>query len=106
VDKKPLISKYLSIGIILLFIGTYSIPAVAQSQDDNQSQGIIFNLMFVMTVSWSANETSKPISPGETREVNITITYLVTRGIYGRLLLQLLKGKSFPLQLSIENKSD
>ena len=61
--------------------------------------------MFVLNVSWG-NETGEPISPGETREVNITISYIVTRGLYGTLLLQILKGKSFPIQLSIEDKPD
>jgi hypothetical protein len=101
-----MIRKWLAIGIILLFIGTYSIPAVAHSQDDNQPQGIIFNLMFVMNIWWG-NETQTPISPGETREVNLTVNYVVTHGAYRwRLLLHLLDGSSFPIRLAIENKSD
>ena len=76
----------------------------AQQNSQNLPQGIFFNLQFSLTVSWNASQT--PILPGETREVNITITYAVNRGLYGRLLLQILKGKSFSIQLSIEDKPD
>jgi hypothetical protein len=100
------VKEALAVGIILLFIGTYSIPAVAHPQDDNKPQGIFFNLQFTYIITWEANATQEPIMPGETREVNMTISYTVTRGALGRLLLQLLEGKSFPIQLSIEDKPD
>jgi hypothetical protein len=90
---------------VIVIILTNSSTALAKPQNGYRPQGL-FNLQFVLNVSWPGNETSEPISPGETRDVNITISYLVTRGLYGTLLLQLLKGKSFPIQLSIEDKPD
>jgi len=36
-DKKPLIGKWLAIGIILLFVGTCTIPASAQNTEKSQS---------------------------------------------------------------------
>ena len=96
--------KYSVIFVVIGILFTCSPLAFAQSQDEYHPQGI-FHLQFVLTVSWG-NETQTPISPGETREVNMTIYYCVTRGVYGGLLLQLLKGKSFPIQLSIEDKPD
>ncbi|MCX6671313.1 MAG: hypothetical protein NTX92_05290 [Euryarchaeota archaeon] len=98
--------KYSVIFVVIVILFTCSPLALAQSQDDYHPQGIFFNLQFSLTVSWNASQTSTPILPGETREINITITYTVNRGLYGRLLLQLLKGKSFPIQLSIEDKPD
>jgi hypothetical protein len=97
--------KYSLISVVIVILFTCIPSASAQSQDVHQPQGFFFNLQFVLTISWG-NETSTPISPGETRDVNLTITYTVTRGVYGRLLLKLLEGKSFPIQLSIEDKPD
>jgi len=103
--KTTRMKKYSVLFVVLVILFTCSPFALAQSEDVYHPQGFFFNLQFVLTISWG-NETSTPISPGETREVNLTITYTVTRGLYGRLLLQLLKGKSFPIQLFIEDKLD
>jgi hypothetical protein len=104
-DKKPLISKYLSVGIIFLLLVTYGVPAVAHPLDDNQPQCFIFSLGFAITLHWH-NGTQEPISPGETREVNLTIIFFVYYGAFARWLLHLLEGKLFPFQLYVEDKPD
>ncbi len=97
--------KYSVLLVVLVALFTCSPLALAQSHDDYHPQGI-FHLQFVLFVSWG-NETQTPISPGETREVNLTVGYVVTHGAYWwRLLLRLLDGSSFPIRLAIENKSD
>jgi len=63
----------------------------------------IFHLQFALTISWQGNATHTPISNGETRQVNITIGYTVTRGAFGKFLLRLLEGRSFTIRLSIED---
>jgi hypothetical protein len=89
--------------IVILFSSSFS--AVAQPPGSHHPQGLFFNLQFVMIVSWNGSQSEEPISPGETREVNLTVTYVVTHGLYGRLLVRLLEGKSFPLYFSIVNTS-
>jgi hypothetical protein len=109
VDKKSnrmritRMKKYTVIFVVIVILFTCSPSALAQSQNDYHPRSI-FHRQFSLTVSWNA--TATPILPGETREVNMTFTYTVNQGAYGRLILQLLKGKSFSIQLSIENKSD
>jgi hypothetical protein len=98
------VKKYSVLFAVIVILFTFSPLALAQSQDGYHPR-CIFHLQFVLTISWG-NETQEPISPGETREVNLTISYVVSRGVYGRLLLQLLKGKSFPIQLFIGDKPD
>ena len=71
---------------------------------------VIINKVFLIfnsfvNISWG-NETQTPIQPGETREVHLIITYGVLRGIFGRMLLQILEGRSFPILVSIEDKPD
>jgi len=88
--------------IVILFGSSFS--AAAQPPSGYCPQGL-FHLMFVINISWNASQLEEPITPGETREVNLTITYVVTYGLYGRLLLRLLEGKSFPLYLTILNTS-
>lgn len=84
---------------------TSSPLALAQSSRSSHPGGFINNLQFVLNISFG-NETAQPISPGETREVTLNIYYLVTRGLFGRWLLQLLEGKPLLIQLSIEDKPD
>jgi len=94
--------NFFILSIVILL--TNSSLALAQPQNGYHPQGF-FNLQFVIDLSWG-NETQEPISPGETREVNLTVTTCVTRGAYGRWLLQLLEGRTFPIQLSIVDKPD
>jgi len=98
--------KYSVLFVVIVILFTCSPLALAQSQDDYRPRGIFFNLQFTFIITWDVNEIQEPIMPGETREVNMTISYTVTRGALGRLLLQLLEGKSFPIQLSVEDKPD
>jgi hypothetical protein len=90
---------------VIVIILTNGSTALAKPQNGYQSQGL-FNLQFVMYVSWPENETGKPISPGETREVHLTISSTVTRGALGGILLRILEGGTFPIQLSIEATPD
>jgi len=88
---------------IIVMLLLQSSLASAQPQNDYHKQGL-FGLQFVITIAW--NETQTPIHPGEVREVHLIITYTVTRGAYGRILLLLLEDRPFPLRLSIGDKSD
>jgi len=88
------------IGILFTNISVTSAPP-----EQGRNKSCLFNLQFIVCITWG-NETHTPIRPGETREVNLTITYYITRGIYGKMILQILKGKTFPIRLSIEDKSD
>jgi hypothetical protein len=87
--------------IIFVLLSSYSF-VVAQPQKESRNR--LIHLQFSTTVSWNASQSSTPILPGETREVNITITYTVNRGAYGKFLLRLLDGRSFSIQLAIEEK--
>jgi hypothetical protein len=61
----------------------------------------IFHLQYVLTTCWDANQTYAPISNGETREVNITVQSMVTRGAFGKILLRLLEGSPYNIHLSV-----
>ena len=98
--KKALI-LFTIIVILLLNCSLVS----AQPQKSSYKQGL-FNLQLVMTISWDGNDTQTPIHPGEVRQVLLQVTYAVTRGPFGGMLLYLLEGRAFPLRLSIINKSD
>ncbi len=59
-DKKPLFSKYLAIGIILLFVGTCIIPVTAQTitKSDVVPSIIIHKIFFVGTLdNYTINDT-------------------------------------------------
>jgi hypothetical protein len=86
-------------ALVILF--AHTLPVVAQPQRTYQPQ-CLNNCQFVISIWWG-NDTYQPILPGETREVNLTIYYHVTRGLFGKIFLQLLKGGSFPIQLSVED---
>ena len=93
---------YVLVTILILLCSNCFV--VAQPQKESR-KGII-HLQFSTTVYWNTSRTSTPILPGETREVNITITYTVNRGAYGKLLLRLLEGRPFSIQLCIEERPD
>jgi hypothetical protein len=93
-----------SVFLIIFVLLSSNSFVVAQPQKESRNRFI--HLQFSTTVSWNNSQSSTPILPGETREVNITITYTVNRGAYGKLLLRLLEGRSFSIQLSIEEKPD
>ena len=91
---------------VIVILLTNSSLAIAQPQDGYHTQGLFFNLQFVMTISWGANETQTPIHPGEARQVHLIVAHTVARGALGRMLLRLLEDRPFPIRLSIEDKPD
>jgi hypothetical protein len=88
--------------VLLGMVLSYSPLSVAQSTTMHHPRSI-FHLQYVFTISWSENQTDIPISNGETREVNITITYSVLYGAYQKFLLRLLEGRSFTIHISSVN---
>jgi hypothetical protein len=89
-------------SVIIILLTNISI-ASARPEQGNNKQGL-FGLQFVMTISWY--ETQTPIHPGEVRQVHLIVSYTVTRGALGSMLLRLLGGRPFPLRLSIGDKPD
>jgi len=89
---------------IIVMLLLQSSLASAEPQNGYHKQGL-FNLQFFVNISWG-NETQTPIQPRETREVHLIITYGVLHGVFGRMLLQILEGRSFPIRVSIEDKPD
>ncbi len=69
-------------------------------------QKSIFHLQYVLTVSWDDTPIRTPLLNGETRKINFTLKYGVTRGAYGKFLLRLLEGRPFTIHLSVENTPD
>lgn len=87
------------LGILLMSVFATVIPST--------SAGLLFNLQSVVTVTWSGNQTEKPVVPrGAIRQVDIDVTYMVTRGVLGKNLLYLYSGKTAFIKLSIESTSD
>jgi len=106
-DKYPLLRKCLAVGIILLFIGTCSIPATAQdaeksvlqtsnasAQKTDISHSLVprggFGLSSTIWVTWNASETEEPFEPGGApRSINLTVTYgtVIGRPIIDKIIL-------------------
>jgi hypothetical protein len=103
--KKKGMKKILILCATIVILLQQSSLASAQSQKEYQNQGL-FGLQFVMTISWGANQTQEPIHLGEVRTVPVLIDYSVVRGAFGNILLHLLRGRPFPLELSIVDKPD
>ena len=103
--KIKVVRDFCFVFLIIFVLFSSNSFVVAQPQKESPNAGL-FPLQFSITVSWNASQTSQPISPGETREVILDVTYTVNKGLLGGLLLHLLKGKSFSIQLSIEEKPD
>jgi len=103
--KKRGMRNFFILCTIIVIILTNGSTALAKPQNGYQPQGL-FNLQFVMNITWGANETQTPIRPGEIREVQINIIYTVTRGAYGRILLCRLEDRPFFFRLSIGDKPD
>jgi hypothetical protein len=102
--KTRVMRNRIAVYTIMVILLTNISVASAQPQKGSHKQGL-FDLQFVMTISWG-NETQTPIHPGEVREAHLEITYVVTHGEFGRILLRLLQGRPFPMRLSIEGKPD
>ena len=70
------------------------------------SAGLIFNLQSVIGVSWSGNETAEPVVPrGAIRPVGIEVSYVVTRGVFGRGVIAAYTGKNAFIKLEIVEHS-
>jgi hypothetical protein len=96
------------ICIVFLVIGVYlSGTSLGEAQPVAEKHpNDFFSLQFVLTISWPAIDLEEPISPGETREVHLTISSTVVHGVFGKLLLRILKGTTFLIQLAIAEKSE
>lgn len=88
--------------LVLLFAQS---PLVFAQPQSLSHPGCLFNLQFVTVVSWG-NETDEPIAPGETREVRLSISSMVTHGAYGRILLHLLEGSTYQIHLTVVEKPE
>jgi len=66
----------------------------------------IFHLQFTLIVWWNGSQLTTPILPGEIREINLNLTYGVNKGLWGKLLLRFLEGRSFPIQILLDDKPD
>jgi hypothetical protein len=105
VDRNPIIRKYITVGIIFLFIGVCITPAIAQvgegpslptrrssQKTDIGLSGVLAGgsaLESVISLSWNANETEEPLEPGGApRSINITVTYhVLVSSFIGRFIL-------------------
>ncbi len=104
--KTTRMRNYSVLLVVIMIITTSSPFVLGQSQDVHHPQSI-FHLQFALFISWDLNQTTTPFSPGETREINVTVQYIVAHGAYWwRLFFHFLDGKTFPIHLSIDNKSD
>ncbi len=105
-DKKPLIGKYLAVGIILMFVGTSILPATAtplhQTENKISHPWGFFGLSSSITITWDANETKEPLIPrGCTRTVTLNTLFRIAEGVFGRLIHNLLNGKQVTIQVSV-----
>jgi hypothetical protein len=106
-DKKPLIVKCLAIGIILLFVGTCIIPAIANPLPlpSNTVSHPRIGLQSHINITWNENDTSELIAPlNELRVIPLNITYWLSQGIFGRFLLFLMNGRVVSVDLKISEK--
>ena len=108
-DKKPLIGKYLAVGIILLFVGTCIVPAIAEPlplpSNEVSHPRNLFGLQSHINVSWNENDTSELIEPrNEIRVIPLNITYWLSQGIFGRFLHFLMNGRAVSVELKIIEK--
>ena len=86
-------------GILLVSAITAVVPT--------SSAGLIFNLQSVITVTWSGNQTQEPVVPrGAIRQVDIDVSYQVTRGVFGRGILEFYKGQIAFTKLEVVESSE
>jgi hypothetical protein len=111
VNKKPLISKYLSVGIILLFVTTSILHATAKpillTENTLPILENFFGLNSNIEISWDANQTEEPLIPrGPLRSVYLDISFWVTWGVFGRFINYIYHGTPIQLELSIIDKPE
>jgi hypothetical protein len=105
------IRKCLVVGIILLFVGTGTIPSTAKpipvTANTVPHPGNFFGLNSNIIISWDANETKEPIIPrGPLRTLHLNVMFWVTRGILGRLINDLLNGHLVIMKVLIVDKPE
>ena len=110
-DKKPLFSKYLAVGIILLFVTSSILPATAKpilvSENTLSIPEKFFGLNSNIEISWDANQTKEPIIPREElRTVDLDLSFWVTWGVLGRFINYIYRGAPIRLDLSIIDKPE
>ncbi len=103
--------KWLAVGIILLFVGTYMFPATAtpvhQMEKIVSHPGGFFGLNSNIEISWAANQTEEPVIPrGPLRWVILDISFWVTWGILGRFLNYIYRGTPIRLEVSVIDKPE
>ena len=73
----------------------------------NTSAGILFNLQSVVSVQYAGNETQKPVIPrGSILNVQLDVTYYVTRGLFGSGILVAYSSQLAMVKLEIIDKSE
>ncbi len=74
----------------------------------NVSPGLfgLFHLQYSLTVAWNGSQINTPISNGETRTVNMSVSSTVNKGLFGRYLLRLLEGTPYTIHLSVIETPD
>ncbi len=71
------------------------------------SAGLLFNLQSVVSVGYSGNETEQPVVPrGSIINVQMDVTYYVTRGVLGQGILLAYQGKNAFVKLEIVGQSE
>jgi hypothetical protein len=83
-NKYPLIGKWLTVGIVLLFIGTIISPSTAQETEKSLSTSIVpnpfINYPAILTIAIDNDSMAvlnQPIPPGETVLIKFHIGYSV-----------------------------
>jgi hypothetical protein len=83
------------IGILLVSVIVAVLPTT--------SAGPLFNLQSTLNISWG-NETGDPVVPrGELRQLDLSVTHMVTRGAFGQVLLQLYSNTLITIDLAVTN---
>jgi hypothetical protein len=100
--KTTKIRYYSVVFVLITMIIANSSIVMAHSQDDYYPTNF-FQLQFDIQTSYNISQIMTPFKPGETREVDCTISYRVAHSTYlGAFLLHFLIGKSFPISVSVE----
>ena len=110
-DKKPLISKYVAVGIIFLFVTSSILPATGRvilvTEKTMPIPENFFGLGSNIEISWDVNQTKEPIIPrGELRTVDLGLSFWVTWGKLGRLINYIFRGAPVRLGVSIIDKPE
>jgi len=110
-NRTHIISKYVAIGIVVLFIGTCIIPLTAtpltNTENDVPHPGSYFGLNSNIEISWAANQTEEPVIPrGPLRSVILDVSFWVTWGIFGRAINYIYRGVPIQLEVSVIDRPE